>query len=156
MDEPSPPHDNRPRSPGREAASGKPTPVRATLGENGEDPTSLRFEGRAVQMGDEDWWAEELGWATSGRREDRGTLLLLVGFRPASDPQAPYQREALLTVSSLDALSQAELESALAGATAFRTIPDEPKAFFGPRGKRRAAGGRPRPGGKGRGRRGRS
>lgn len=108
-----------------------------------------------MQVGDEEWWAQELGWAATGKREDRGALLLLVGFRSVTRPDGPFEREVLLPARSLDAISDEALASALAGASPFREIPDEPMPFFGPRGKRRSEGRSPGPRGKGRGRRGR-
>lgn len=143
-DPPKPPPARGPRP------APKPTPVRSTMGDVPEAP-DLRFEGRSVRLGEEEWWAQELGWTLAGRREDEGVLLLLVGFRPAAAPEGEYQREALVAASSLAALSEEALEEILASAGEFREIPEEPADFFGPRGKRRTSA----RGGKGRSRRGR-
>ena len=120
-----PPHD----PPGRS----KPTPVRDAL--SGEDRRAeVRFEGRDLELEDGTRvWVEELGWGRSGRRQDPGTVLVLLGFRP--EDATAFTREALVAAEGLGELSREQLLSAHLRSRPFQGIPED-RPFFGDAGRR--------------------
>jgi hypothetical protein len=81
------------------------------------------------------WVAQELGLTRSGRREDAGVLLTLVGFRREGDGDAgaardSWEREAWLRHYRLTELSEVQLEELFQASTEFRPVPTEPTPFF--------------------------
>lgn len=145
-----PPPDPRP-GPLPSARDMKPTPVRDALAEDAASTAEVTLPGRAFVWKGEGWWAQELGRTRSGRREDLGAALLLVGFRPEEGDPGIFVREVLVQGTSLDRIPVEELAGLADASGPFRAIPDEPPPFFGPRGRDRE--GRPPPRGKGGGRR---
>ena len=124
-----------------EDSSRKPTPVRETL--RASTPTEdVRFASLSFETGDgEAWVVEELGWTRSGRREDPGAPLLLLGFRPEGAEE--MVREALVPARRLSDVPEQTLPSILLGAArAFQgQAPDRP-FFSGARGRTRDGRGR--------------
>ncbi|HSM03505.1 MAG TPA: hypothetical protein VK858_02740 [Longimicrobiales bacterium] len=111
----------------------KPTPVRQALPGDARRP-EVRFEGRALELDDGTrLWVEELGWGQSGRREDPGSVLLLLGFR-AEDADG-FDREALVPARRLAELSREALLTALESAGRFKGVPAD-RPFFGEAGRR--------------------
>lgn len=137
-------------SPDGEQGSSKPTSVWDVVGEARTPVEDVEFPGRAFEVDGRAWWVQELGRTISGRPEDAGAPLILVGFRreeaPADDPEAReeggWEREGWVRHASLEDLSHAELAELLARAGPFRPIPDEPRPFFGRRARRGRSGGR--------------
>lgn len=137
------------------SSGSKPTPVREILPDEGGASPNLTFRRRAFTSRDGGRWeAEELGWTRSGRREDPGAMLLLLGFRAVTeeDEEASLTREALVVAESLEDLESTRLADLLESAGPYREISDD-KPFFG--GTSRGKGGSRRRGGA-RGRRDRS
>ncbi|MEJ2539442.1 MAG: hypothetical protein P8188_05650 [Gemmatimonadota bacterium] len=125
----------------------KPTPVRQAL--PGDDPTDekARFDVRSFEVASgETWHVEELGWTRSGRRQDAGAILLLLGFR--QDLQGDFEREVMVAARRLEELSLEELTRLLDEARPYQAVPRD-RPFF--QGTRRRTGDA-----RGRGRRGRS
>ena len=116
-------------SPGRS----KPTPVRDAL--PGEDRRAeVRFQGRDLELQDGTRvWVEELGWGRSGRREDPGTVLVLLGFRP--EDGTAFTREALVAGEGLAELTREQLLVAHARGRPFQGVPED-RPFFGDAGRR--------------------
>ncbi len=131
-----PPHDPPARS--------KPTPVRDAL--PGDDRRAeVRFEGRDLELEDGTRvWVEELGWGRSGRREDPGTTLVLLGFRPAEGEA--FTREALVAGEGVAELTREQLLAAHSRGRPFQGIPED-RPFFGDAGRqsRERRGRRPPP-----------
>ena len=123
----------------------KPMPVRAALpgkGARGE----VTFPGRSFQDAEgREWWAQELGWTRSGRREDAGAVLLLLGFRPVEeeadrDPSVDgFELEVLVPERSVEGLSVPRLREALKNADPHERLP-EPSSFFGGTARRKRDG----------------
>ena len=111
----------------------KPTPVRDAV--SGDDRHSeVRFEGRELELDDGTRvWVEELGWGRSGRRQDPGVTLVLLGFRPA-DGKA-FTLEALVAGEGLSELTREELLAAHARGRPFQGVPED-RPFFGDSGRR--------------------
>lgn len=129
------------------SSGSKPTPVREILPDEGGASTDLTFRRRAFTGPDGGpWEAEELGWTRSGRREDPGAMLLLLGFRAVTEDEddAPLTREAFVVAESVEELEPGRLADVLESAGPYREIPDE-KPFFG--GTSRGQGGSRRRGG---------
>lgn len=125
----------------------KPTPVWEVVADTRGPVEDVEFPGREFQARGRGWWAQELGRTVSGRPEDAGVPLILVGFRRqtdggASDEEQAWEREAWIHGPSLEALSHGELVELLEEAGPFRPIPEEPRPFFGPRGRKGRSGGR--------------
>ena len=126
-------------------SSRKPTPVRESLPE-GAASEGTRFACRSFETEDGEWWlAEELGWTRSGRREDPGTPLLLVGFRPDGTEQTgEFEREVLVAVRRLSDLPDGTLCDLLVSARPFLGAAPERSFFAATRSRSREAGGRRR------------
>ncbi|HSG46578.1 MAG TPA: hypothetical protein VLA43_02070 [Longimicrobiales bacterium] len=156
MDEtPSNPGDPERRpGPPPPARDTRPTPVRDALSEAAPPVPDVPPPGRGFPLDGVPWWAQELGRTRTGRREDPGAPLLLVGFRPAEAEPDAFRREALVQGDTLDGFSDEELADLAAGAGPFRPLPEEPRPFFGPPGRERGDGSPP-PRDRGTGRRGR-
>ena len=108
-------------------------------------PAEVSFPGRALLVDGVEWWAEELGRTRTGRRDDPGGGLTLVGFRRGGAEGEGFTHEALLPADGLAALGEDALVEALADAGPFRGVRDEPRPFFGAAGKSGRGGGRTRP-----------
>ena len=125
-----------------EGSSPKPTPVRDTLpGGTPRDEVrfaSLRFETDAGET----WLVEELGWTRSGRPEDPGAHLLLLGFR--RDGAEEVDREALVPVRRLADVPEQTLPSILSSSRRFQGAEMERPFFAGARSRAREARGRTR------------
>jgi hypothetical protein len=129
-----------------DASSRKPTPVRQSLPE-GTAVEETRFASRSFETeGGESWLAEELGWTRSGRREDPGTPLLLLGFRPegTEEEDGGFEREALVPVRRLSDLPEISLRELLDSARPFQGAAPERSFFAATRSRGREAGGRRR------------
>lgn len=129
----------------------KPTPVRDALAEDAGPAPEVRLPGREFVWKGEAWWAQELGRTRSGQLGDPGAELVLLGFRPAQGDPGEFVREALVQGTSLEGIPEGTLARLAEAAGPFRTIPDEPPPFFGPRGRERDTP--PPPRGRGGGRR---
>lgn len=121
----------------------KPTPVRDALADAEAPSQDVTLPGRSFTLEGQSWWAQELGRTRTGRREDPGALLLLIGFRPADADAGAFQREALVQGDSLEAFTLDELAEVAAEAGPFRPVPQEPGPFFGPPSRPRGEGGPP-------------
>lgn len=66
----------------KDTDAGKPTPVRRFVAEVHGTAGEVEFPGREFEVDGARWWIQELGRTRSGRREDRGAVLILAGFRP--------------------------------------------------------------------------
>lgn len=132
----------------------RPTPVRDALSESASSGADVPLPGRDFSLDGQAWWAQELGRTRTGRREDPGADLILVGFRPADSPPDVFVREALVQGASLDGLSEEGLTGLAAAAGPFRPLADLPRPFFGPPAPEGSEG-RPPPRGRAPGRRGR-
>lgn len=125
-----------------EGSSPKPTPVRDTLPGSGSRKevrfASLRFETDDGEV----WLVEELGSTLSGRREDPGAPLLLLGFRREGAEE--LDREALVPARRLADIAEHRLPAILSSSRRFEGAnPDRP-FFAGARSRAREARGRPR------------
>lgn len=110
-----------------DASSRKPTPVRATLAGD-TSGRGARFASRDFKTDEEESWrVEELGWSRSGRREDPGTPLLLLGFRREGEEE--FDREALVPARRLSDLPESALVEILQSARAFQG-PSPKRPFF--------------------------
>jgi hypothetical protein len=128
-----------------DASSRKPTPVRESLPEGGTSE-GTSFDSRIFETEEgEAWLAEELGWTRSGRREDPGTPLLLLGFRlEATGEAGEFEREALVPVRRLGDLPDGSLRDLLGSARPFQGAAPERSFFAATRSRGREAGGRRR------------
>jgi len=116
-------------------ASSKPTPVREALPGDGRRP-DMEYESRVLETDDgARVRVEELGWGRSGRREDPGVPLVLLGFRP--EDQKDFTHEAVVPAAGLTELSEAQLLAALASARPFQGVPRD-RPFFGGTNNRRS------------------
>lgn len=131
-------------SEGRDRSPSKPTSVWDVVGDARQPMEEVEFPGREIEVDGEAWWVQELGRTSTGRAEDAGATLVLVGFRRGGEgsEEGAWVREAWMRTSSLEALSELELADLLEGAGPFRPIPDEPGPFFGPRTRPGRSGGR--------------
>lgn len=125
-----------------DAPSRKPTPVRDALGAD-TSAEGARFASVAFETEEgESWLVEELGWSRSGRREDPGTHLLLLGFRREGADE--FDREALVPARRLSDLPEASLPGVLRSARAFQGSSPERPFFAATRSRGREARGRRR------------
>lgn len=125
-----------------EGSSPKPTPVRDTVpGGGGRDEVrfaSLQFETEEGEV----WMVEELGSTRSGRREDPGVPLLLLGFRREGADE--LEREALVPGRELGDVPEHTLPSILAAGRRFEGATTDRPFFAGARSRTRESRGRSR------------
>lgn len=123
-----------------DGSSPKPTPVRDTLpGGGGREEVqvaSLRFETEDGEV----WLVEELGSTRSGRREDPGVSLLLLGFKREGGDA--LEREALVPGRELGDVPAHTLPSLLAAGRRFQGAATDRPFFAGARSRTREARGR--------------
>lgn len=75
---------------------------------------------RTLHADGEEWIAEVTGQTRSGTGSDAGAPLLYIGFSPARSP-ASRVREGIAVATSIDDLSDADLEELFSRARSIRT-----------------------------------